>query len=117
MQSNSETPAQPTGKGFIARLMHKWQIDSPVQVVLILVAFSLAGSSAVFLRKAFFGLIGISEASPMALRVVAYILFLFPAYQVLLLAYGTLLGQFRFFWAKEVAMVRGIGRGLKRLTR
>jgi hypothetical protein len=32
---------------------------------------------------------------------VLYLLVIFPLYQVLLLVYGALFGQFRFFWKKE----------------
>jgi hypothetical protein len=41
------------------------------------------------------------------------VLFLFPTYQVLLLLYGGLLGQFGFFWAKEKKMLRAIRRAVK----
>lgn len=32
--------------------------------------------------------------------------FVMPAYQVLLLVYGALLGQFYFFWEKEKKLLR-----------
>ena len=44
----------------------------------------------------------------------ARILVIVPLYQVLLLAYGTILGQFSFFWEKEKAMVRWMGRPFTR---
>jgi hypothetical protein len=37
-----------------------------------------------------------------------------PVYQVLLLGYGTILGQFRFFWAKEKKMAGWLARPFSR---
>ena len=67
-----------------------------------------SNESVVFLRKAYFNLLGFDHNTAFWLKTVAYLLFIFPAYQVLLLGYGTLLGQFRFFWAKEKAMFRAL---------
>jgi hypothetical protein len=36
-------------------------------------------------------------------------LFVFPAYQILILVYGFLLGQFDFFWQKEKKLLQRIG--------
>ncbi len=71
-----------------------------------MIAFALAGSSVVVIRKAYFNLLGFDEFTPFWIKTVAYLLFIFPAYQILLLGYGTLLGQFRFFWDKGKAMFR-----------
>jgi hypothetical protein len=95
---------------FVQRLKQKWGVESALQVLLILIVFSLAGSTAVMLRKSFFSLIGFDAHTPLLLKTVVYILFLFPTYQVLLLIYGTLLGQFKFFWAKERKMLLAIRR-------
>ena len=86
---------------FINRLKEKWGVQSVLQVLLIIAVFSLAGSTAVMLRKTFFSLIGITPHTAFWLKTVTYILFLFPTYQALLLIYSALLGQFKFFWAKE----------------
>ncbi|GAA4849400.1 DUF6787 family protein [Algivirga pacifica] len=92
----------------LSKLQAKWGVNSIWQVIAILVAFSLAGSSVVVLRKAFFELLGFTDDTSMWVKTVTYILFVFPAYQLLLLMYGTLLGQFRFFWEKEKKMLKGI---------
>lgn len=98
----------PQKESVISRLQRKWGVSSVWQVLLIIAVFSLAGSSAVALRKSFFSLIGFDAHTAFWLKAVTYLLFLFPAYQVLLLLYGTLLGQFRFFWAKEKKMLLAI---------
>lgn len=92
----------------LTRLQEKWGLESLLQVIAVLVVFSLAGSSVVFLRKTFFGFLGFNELTPMWLKTITYILFVFPAYQILLLTYGFLLGQFNFFWEKEKKMVKWI---------
>jgi hypothetical protein len=95
-------------QGWVNKLKAKWGLSSAWQVALILLAFTLAGSSVVVLRKFFFALLGFNEQTAFWLKTVTYILFVFPAYQVLLLTYGTLLGQFAFFWEKEKKMVLAV---------
>ncbi|MEM8966111.1 MAG: DUF6787 family protein [Bacteroidota bacterium] len=101
------TLSKPT---FLQKLQHKWNLDSIGQVILVLIVFSLTGSTVVMLRKFFFGLIGFDEFTPFWIKTITYLLFVMPAYQLLLLAYGFLLGQFSFFWEKEKKMARAIKR-------
>lgn len=93
---------------FITRLQHKWGVSSALQVIAILLVFSLAGSTAVMLRKSFFSLIGFHAQTAFWLKATAYVLFLFPTYQALLLLYGALFGQFEFFWNKERKMLAAL---------
>ncbi len=95
---------------FLQKLQSKWKLESIGQVILVLIVFSLTGSTVVMLRKVFFGWIGFDEFTPFWIKTITYILFVMPAYQVLLLAYGALVGQFQFFWEKEKKMARGIKR-------
>ncbi len=85
---------------FLNRLKTKWKLENLWQVVAILCVFSLSGSSVLFLRPLFFDLLGVEPATPTVLKVIFYILFIFPAYQVLLLGYGWLFGQYSFFLQK-----------------
>lgn len=100
--------SQQAKVSWLVRLQEKWQLNSLWQVIAVLITFSLAGSSVVFFRKMLFNLIGFDEASPFWLKTVTYILLVFPLYQVLLLVYGFLLGQFAFFWEKEKKLARWI---------
>ena len=86
---------------FLLKLKTKWGIDSTLQVIIILVVFSITGMSVVFIRKTLFNLIGFDENTPMWIKTVTYIFAVFPIYQVLLLFYGAIFGQFSFFWEKE----------------
>ena len=103
--------ALSTNTNFLTKLQHKWGVESLFQVFLILLAFSLAGSSVVFFRKLLFNLLGYNSLTPFWLKTVTYIIFIFPTYQVLILLYGTLLGQFNFFWEKE----KKLGRAIKKM--
>lgn len=85
----------------LKRLKEKWNIKSNVQLVLILIIFSVTGSATLFVRKAVFEWIGINGDTSLWIKVPLYILIIFPAYQILFLIIGTLLGQFRFAWEFE----------------
>jgi hypothetical protein len=99
---------------FLHKLMQKWQLKNTFQVVMVLIVFALTGSTVVLLRKTLFSMLGFSEATPLWLKVITYLAFIFPAYQVLILVYGFLLGQFDFFWQKEKKLFRRMKAIFKR---
>lgn len=99
---------------WINRLKAKWGIDATGQVVAILVAFSLAGLSITRIRPIVWLLFGFTDETSMWIKVPTYVIMIFPTYQVMLLIFGTLLGQFRFFWAKEKAMLRFFARPFRK---
>ena len=76
----------------------KWDIESNWQVIVIFIVFSVTGSAAMVVRKFVFGLVGITHDTSLWVKVPLYILILVPAYQLLLLVIGGLLGQFQFFY-------------------
>ena len=96
-------------------LKKRWGINSNVQLIIILVVFSITGSAAVYVAKPFLGWIGLQrESFPdvwwsgwvyWTLR----ILLIFPFYQILLVFFGWLFGQFTFFWNFEKKMLRRFG--------
>lgn len=92
--------------GWLARLQTKWELSSVTQVLIVLLVFSLTGSTVVFLRKALFGWVGFDGTTSLWLKTITYIAFVMPAYQVLLLGYGALFGQFQFFWSKEKKLLQ-----------
>ncbi len=97
-------------KNFVEKLKIKWGLESIFQVIIVLLVFSITGTSVVFLRKTFFGWLGFDENTNFWLKTVTYILFMLPAYQTLLLFYGSLFGQFEFFWNKEKKLFYAIKR-------
>lgn len=99
--------------GFLEKMKERWNLHSLLQVVLVLIVFSLTGMSVVFLKPYVFRLFGIEELTGFK-GALLYLLLIFPLYQILLLFYGTLLGQFSFFWKWEVKTFKSIGKLFKK---
>lgn len=100
------------------KLKKRWGVSSNLQLAIIFVVFSVTGSSAVYIAKPFLEFIGLQRDSfspdfiwggliYMAFR----ICLIFPFYQVLLVIYGWLFGQFKFFWEFEKKMLSRMGLG------
>lgn len=89
------------------RMKVRWGVG-PVGIVAILVAFALAGMTTLRLKAPVMGLL-LPETIPGWLQWVIYLIIMLPIYQLLLLGYGTLLGQFDFFWTKLKAVWRLLG--------
>jgi hypothetical protein len=94
------TKEQPK-PNFLVKMQQRWQVENLWQVGLILLTFTLTGSTVVYLRKGLFYVLGYNGETAFWLKAITYLLFIFPAYQSLILVYGSLLGQFKFFWEKE----------------
>lgn len=73
-----------------------------------MVTFSLAGMSVLKVNNYIMDWIGVAPETPFWVRSLIYVGIMFPTYQVLLLAFGLLLGQFGFFWEKEKKLGRWI---------
>ena len=101
---------------FLEKLKQKWGLNSLFQVVLILIVFSLTGMTVVLIRPAIFLWFGFNELTPFWLKTITYILLIFPMYQALILVYGTLFGQFTFFWEKEKKLFKAISRPFRTKT-
>ncbi|WP_445382268.1 DUF6787 family protein [Robiginitalea sp. IMCC43444] len=99
------------------RLKERWGITSNWQLIVILFVFAITGSSSVYVAKPFLQWIGLTSGAfddnwwgpwiYWSLR----ILLIFPFYQVLLVLFGWLFGQFRFFWNFEKQMLVRLGLG------
>ena len=83
------------------KLKNKWEVKNNSQFWLIMFIFSIAGSSTLFVKKPVFELLGIDNDTSWWFIVPLYIIIVTPAYFVILLSYGTIFGQFRFFWEFE----------------
>lgn len=86
--------------GWMQKLKERWKVDSLFQVVLILVVFACTGFTVLLIKKPLFQYFFSSGEIPMAVSVAYWILIL-PVYNLFLLIYGFIFGQFRFFWAFE----------------
>ena len=91
-------------KGWVGKLQNRWGV-SATQVFIILIVFACTGFTVMFLKKpivAFF--VGDGEKS-IIFSIIYYILIL-PVYNIILLIYGFIFGQFEFFWNFEKRMFR-----------
>lgn len=88
------------------RLKKKWGVDTNRRFIVIMIVFSLAGMSILWVKTPVYGALGVTEHTTLWLKVPICL----AIYQVLLIAWGTLMGEFRFFWEKEKKLGRGILR-------
>lgn len=91
-------------ESWMDKMKSRWGLG-PLGVLAVLAAFSLAGTSVLFIARPILAWV-LPQNAPTYLKIVLYVVLIFPLYQMLLLAWGTLLGQFRFFWEREKELVR-----------
>ncbi len=99
------------------KLKERWAVSSNFQLVIIFIVFAITGSSSVYVASPVLEWLGVhrnnfteawwSTGSYWVLR----ILLIFPFYQILLVLYGWLFGQFKFFWNFEKKMLGRMGLG------
>ncbi|WP_254154629.1 DUF6787 family protein [Chryseosolibacter indicus] len=85
---------------WIQRLKNKWNLKSPFQVVIVLIVFACTGFTVLFIKEPIMKWLSGNEESS-TVGTVLYYIFILPLYNVLLLAYGFIFGQFDFFWQFE----------------
>ena len=90
-------------KKWIEKLQNKWNV-SLWGFIAIMTAFSLAGMTVVRIRQPLLSLI-LPDQAPGWVWWVTYIILIVPMYQICLVFYGAILGQFRFFWEKEKKII------------
>ncbi len=90
--------------GFVQKLKQRWSLNSGLQVVLVLLVFACTGFTVMFLKEPLYRLVGITEQTSGWISISFYIIAILPVYQVVLLFYGFLFGQFGFFWNFEKRM-------------
>ncbi|MBD0832657.1 DUF6787 family protein [Aestuariibaculum sediminum] len=97
------------------KLQNKWVVKYRWEFIRIYIVFALTGSSSLYISRPLIKLIGITQEN---LNPVLYwILFIFIGlifYQILLVSFGWLFGQFEFFWnfAKKILIRFGLKRFL-----
>lgn len=94
------------------KLKKRWGIESNFQIIIIFIVFAITGSVSAKLAAPLTELIGITKESVSGwVYWPIRILLIFPIYQVLLVFFGWLFGQFKFFWAFEKKMLKRLGLG------
>jgi hypothetical protein len=90
------------------KLKTRWNLKNGWQLLVILVVFACTGLSAVAIKKPVMNFITGGNSATWKASVIYYVFIMTPLYNVLLLTYGFLLGQFSFFWEFEKKMFRRI---------
>ena len=100
-------------KKYLNKLQEKWGLNSVFQTIMVLVVFAVTGTTVVFIKPFLFSLIGFDHLKGIY-SILVYVILVFPLYQVLILIYGFIFGQFTFFWNWEKKFVqRIIGKSRK----
>ncbi len=81
---------------WIDRLQTRWKVRSGLQVFIILLVFACTGFTVLFIKRPLFEYWFPTGAKPMWASALYWIL-IFPVYNMILLLYGFVFGQFHFF--------------------
>jgi hypothetical protein len=89
-----------TNSSWIEKLKNRWNVKNAWQVIIILIVFACTGFTVLFIKKPLLTWLA-GENGNSTLATVLYYIFILPLYNLLLLGYGFLFGQFGFFWQFE----------------
>jgi hypothetical protein len=98
---------------WIHKLKQRWKLENTWQIVVVLLVFACTGMSVYYLKRPVLKTLSQNTEHAWWISALYYLLIL-PVYNVLLLAYGFLFGQFKFFWEFEKRMMRRIYAIFKR---
>ncbi len=85
---------------WIEKLKTRWKLESAWQVLVVLLVFACTGFTILFIKKPLLTWLA-GEQGNTTLATVLYYIFILPLYNVVLLVYGFVFGQFKFFWDFE----------------
>lgn len=91
---------------WLAKLERRWKVTT-MQALIILLVFACTGFTVLFLKEPVLSLFSSDEDRSWVFSLFYYILIL-PIYNLILLVYGFLFGQFQFFWNFEKRMFQRI---------
>ncbi len=81
------------------KLKQRWELKSNLDVFLVIVMFSCAGMSSVWIKKPLFAYLGFNSGETildLVKYILLYIMFFMPIYQAMLLFWGFVLRQWEF---------------------
>jgi manganese efflux pump family protein len=87
------------------KIKGRWEIQSYWQMTVIFIVFAITGSSAVKFAAPILEAFGIHDDMSPWLYWPLRIVIIFPVYQLLLIIFGWLFGEFDFFWKIEKKMM------------
>jgi hypothetical protein len=85
---------------WVEKLKARWQVKNAWQVIVILIVFACTGFTVLFIKRPLLSWFAGAEGNS-RMATVLYYIFILPLYNILLLGYGFLFGQFNFFWQFE----------------
>jgi len=85
---------------WLQKLQYRWKVKNAFHVFIILLVFACTGFTILFLKRPLFAYLFPDGIIPSGATILYYILIL-PVYNVILLFYGFVFGQFAFFWDFE----------------
>jgi len=94
---------------WLQKLQARWKVESVWQVIVILIVFACTGFTVMWIAKPILQWFFKSNPVPTWGKIIYYILIL-PIYNVFLLAYGFIFGQFKFFYEFEKRFLNRIFR-------
>lgn len=97
--------------GWIEKLKQRWGLDTLRQVVLVLIVFTCTGFTVLFLKEPLVDWIR-GDAEKHWWMSAVYFLLILPIYNILLLGFGFIFGQFGFFWKYEKKTLKRLGKWL-----
>lgn len=87
-------------------------MKSTTQVVIVLIVFACTGTTVLLIKRPLFAYWFPDGDKPLWASITYFILIL-PVYNVFLLFYGFIFGQFKFFWEFEKRFFKRIFQGSK----
>ncbi len=92
------------------KLKHKWVLKHRWEMIRVFIVFAITGSTSAYIGKPIFNLLGITKESLNPFFYwVFFIIIGLVFYQILLVSFGWLFGQFNFFWEFEKKMLKRLG--------
>ncbi len=94
------------------KLEKKWDLQYRWEMIRVFIVFAITGSSSVIVGRPILKFIGITKDNlPSVIYWVLFILISFIFYQILLVIFGWLFGQHKFFWDFEKKMLHRMRLG------
>ena len=98
---------------WVEKLKNRWKLESAWQVMIVLIVFACTGFTILFIKRPLLNWLA-GEQGDTTLASVLYYVFILPLYNIVLLGYGFIFGQFKFFWEFEKRFMERFFSWLKR---
>ncbi|WP_350285977.1 DUF6787 family protein [uncultured Croceitalea sp.] len=94
------------------KLKNKWVVEYRWEMIAIFIVFAVTGSTSLRVGRPIMHYVGITKENLQpVLYWILYIIVGLIFYQVFLVIFGWLFGQFKFFWSFEKKMIKRMGLG------